>query len=117
MNYVIFLNTWVTKGTPWVIQDGKDIDPEILANLREAILKLPTRVSLPKYFSDLSLPRYYQIYFDNNVNIVEIVGVRRDSSPTKWSYRLGYWHPKCQHDIARALSLAISKKVTQEVAP
>jgi hypothetical protein len=112
--YYIMVNTWVTQGVPWVVDE--DYDPEILAKLREAVLKLPTRVQLPKYFSELSLPRYYQIYFDDEFNIAEIAGVRWDGSPTKWGYRIGYWHPQCQISIARALSLAISKKVTQEVA-
>jgi len=116
MNYYVVVNTWVTRGTPWVVQDSEDIDPEILARIREAVLKLPTRVNIPRYFSDLSLPRYYAIFFNDDFEIVEIVGIRWDHSPTKWSYRLGYWHPQCQISIARALSKALAKIAEKQEA-
>jgi hypothetical protein len=77
-----------------------------LAELKEFILKLPVKVVLPRYFSELSLPRYYAVFVDGT-DIIDIVGVHRDLSPTKWSYRLGYWHPRCQHDIAKAIYMEI----------
>jgi len=134
---VLYINTWKTRNEPWNVAleiHGNDISMfsadkntiEFLSLLQDAVLRLPVDVSVPETFNATSLPRYYAIYCTwtekkdtftiENVKIIEIVGVHRDLSPTKWSYRLGYWHPACQFDIADALWREIReiKKILQE---
>jgi hypothetical protein len=112
----VVVNTIPSKSVSWKIKStvsehrDKDFDLEFIEKLRGAVLRLPARVSLPRYVSLLSLPRYYLIVLDEDFNIIDIVGVRADMSPTKWSYRLGYWHPRCQLDIARALALLLKRQ-------
>jgi hypothetical protein len=108
---VVYVNTWRTKNVPMTVFG--DEPAEALARVREAVLKLPVRVNLPQYVSELSLPRYYAIFYrfdGEKLEIVDVVGVHYDWSPTKWSYRFGYWHPRCQLDIARALETAIAER-------
>jgi hypothetical protein len=120
----IVVNTVPSKNVSWRIKnvgsehkDG-DFDPEFIERLREAVLRLPTRVSLPRFVSQLSLPRYYLIVLGDldALEVREIVGVRGDMSPTKWSYRLGYWHPSCQFRIARSLEYVL-KQLSQLQQP
>jgi hypothetical protein len=115
---LIYINTWRTAYEPWYVAceigDGEatglaahEDTARFLSEVKESILKLPVKVVLPRYFSELSLPRYYAVFMDGT-DIIDIVGVHRDLSPTKWSYRLGYWHPRCQHDIARSIDMEIA---------
>jgi hypothetical protein len=117
---IVVINTIPSKSVSWGIksavsehQDG-DFDPGFIRELEQAVLRLPARVSLPPFISSLSLPRYYLLVLEEPVEIREIVGVRADLSPTKWSYHLGYWHPACQHRIARALTLLLKKQVSPQ---
>ena len=107
----IVVNT--TKNISWIVATIDSsihydpiLDPEFVVKIREAVLSLPTRIKLPAHVS-ISLPRYYliQLRLDTDVvNIIDIVGVRKDLTPTKWGYRFGYWHPQCQILIANALT-------------
>jgi len=76
-----------------------------LNEVRRKLMDLPVRLSLPKHFSEISLPRYYAIYLTSleNFEVVDIVGVKRNNRPTTWSYRFGYWHPCCAISIVRAI--------------
>lgn len=110
----IIINTWRTKRTPWLIKIYDPTQPTLdtmpdydfneINELIDLIKTSPTRVSTPERFSILSLPRYYLIVI--NDGIVDIIGIRRDKIMTKWSYRLGYWHPLCQDIIIKCLSSA-----------
>jgi hypothetical protein len=94
-----------------------DFTPEFVSNLEQAVLRLPVKVSLPRFAAPLSLPRYYLLVLENKsgtIEIREIVGIKADLTPTKWSYHLGYWHPACQHRIARALALLLKKQVSPQ---
>jgi hypothetical protein len=112
----VIVNTWKTRNINWILKSGafqdKNFVKEFVQSLREKVLSLPVRVSLPKYCSELSFPRYYAIFCELDhfkvKKIIEIVGIRADNSPTKWSYRFGYWHPECQHLIAGALQQLLS---------
>jgi hypothetical protein len=85
-----------------------------LSEVKESILKLPVRVVLPRYCSDLSLPRYYAVFVDGT-DVIDIVGVQRDLSPTKWSYKFGYyWHPRCQLDIIKAIDMEIREVMAHD---
>ncbi|RLG84701.1 MAG: hypothetical protein DRO39_07250 [Thermoprotei archaeon] len=108
----IVVNVWITKSTPWTckiydpIRETLDDMPDCDHNLNEIInmlQQLPVRVALPKHFSVLSLPRYYLIVIDND-RIVDVIGIRRNKTPTKWSYRLGYWHPIITRHIIDAIA-------------
>jgi hypothetical protein len=90
-----------------------DFTPEFVSNLEQAVLRLPVKVSLPRFAAPLSLPRYYLLVLENKSDMIEfreIVGVRADLTPTKWSYKLGYWHPQCQLGIARALARLLKRQ-------
>jgi len=82
--------------------------------VKEMVLKLPVRISLPDPCTDLSFPRYYAIFTKKDA-IEDVVGVRSDLSPTKWSYRFGYWHPIAQHKIARAINREI-RSITETLS-
>jgi len=113
----IYVNTWPTTNTPWVVVHeltgaGFEASEEtvvFLSGIVEKLRNLPVRVRLPKYLSELSLPRYYAVYLSNlaDFEIVDVIGVRRDGRPTKWSYRLGYWHPTCTWKIISAIEREI----------
>lgn len=111
----IVVNTWVTKRTPWILRGS--VERSVVEKLVEEVMELPTRVETPIYFSTLSLPRYYMVVFDES-GIKDIVGVRIKLSnekrevllPTKWSYKIGYWHPWCQIAIAESLKLYLATK-------
>jgi hypothetical protein len=116
----VIVNTCKTGNINWILKDcgsifqDKSFTKEFVHSLRNKVLSLPVRVSLPKPCTELSFPRYYMIFCefemdDFKVNrIEEIVGVKADQSPTKWSYCFGYWHPYCQHLIADALEELLS---------
>jgi hypothetical protein len=112
----VVVNTAKTRNVNWILKSGtfqdKNFVKEFVHSLITKVLSLPVRVSLPKPCSELSFPRYYMIFCqldDFKVkSIEEIVGVKADQSPTKWSYRFGYWHPFCQHLIASALEQLLS---------
>jgi hypothetical protein len=119
----VLVNTAPSKSVSWIVRStasehkDEDFNISFIEELRDAVLKLPARVSLPRFVSPSSLPRYYLIVLSAERNIVEIVGVRGDSTPTKWSYRLGYWHPACQLKIARALQVLLKRRSCYQVAP
>jgi len=108
----IIINTWITKSTPWIckiydpiretLDDMPECSPDDMNKVVDKLRQLPVRVALPKHFSVLSLPRYYLIVIDND-KIVDIIGIRRNKTPTKWSYRLGYWHPIITRHIIDAI--------------
>jgi hypothetical protein len=112
----VVVNTWKTKNVGWILKSGNFQDrnfvKEFIESLREKVLSLPVRVSLPRHCSLLSFPRYYMIFCELDhfavKSIIEIVGIRADNSPTKWSYRFGYWHPECQWRIIDALQELLS---------
>lgn len=112
----VVVNVWATRNIPWILKAGAFQDQnfvkEFVESLRQKVLALPVRVSLPSHCSELSFPRYYMIFCELEdfkvKRIEEIVGVRADMSPTKWSYRFGYWHPECQFLIASALQQLLS---------
>jgi len=114
----VVVNTWKTRNVNWILKDcasvfqDKNFTKEFVHSLITKVLSLPVTVSLPEPCSELSFPRYFMIFCqldDFKVrSIEEIVGIRADNSPTKWSYRFGYWHPHCQHLIADALEQLLS---------
>jgi hypothetical protein len=121
---LIYINTWRTAHEQWSVavevSDGEatglmacEDSVRFLSEVKESILKLPVRVALPRYYSDLSLPRYYVVFTDC-AKIIDIVGVHRDLSPTKWSYRLGYWHPRCQLDVVKAIDMEIREVMAHD---
>jgi len=97
----------------------------LVEKLRDAVIKLPVKVHTPKPCSALSIPRYFLIVGEvtnetdetyiipSEVRIHEIVGIKVDLTPTKWSYRMGYWHPVCQFKIVSALSALLSTQPNQ----
>jgi len=126
---ILYVNTWPTKSTPWRIVTAEKNELAVsrravnfLTMVKEEIARLPVRVNIPKSVNVLSLPRYYAIFMNlkfekidegevelNSIEIIDIIGIRADLSPTRWSYRLGYWHPRCQNDIMRILSQVIQE--------
>jgi hypothetical protein len=117
----VLINTAPSRSVSWVVRStssehkDEDFNISFIEKLRGAVLKLPARVSLPSFVTPSSLPRYYLVVLSSEepVEIREIVGVRADLTPTKWSYRLGYWHPACQHRIARALAFLLKRQSCQ----
>jgi len=129
--YVV--NTYPSNSTPWTI---KAFDPihkhlnnmpnaldvvnaDVVADLADKIMKLPSRINTPKTFTTLSFPRYYLVDVDDDIDddgrivikkINDIIGIRADLSPTKWSYRVGYWHPKINIIIADVLKNYLSNR-------
>ena len=113
MYYQIVVNTWQTKSTPWTVKwydgiaDGVDKLPDVregevdFVELASAIERMPVKIWLPPTFS--GIPRYYLIAFQDARTIVDIIGIRNDLTPTKWSYTKGYWHPQCNVAIANTL--------------
>ncbi|MEM0236021.1 MAG: hypothetical protein QXU60_07215 [Sulfolobales archaeon] len=108
----LVVNTWITRNINWLVKvydpeksslDEMPVytDIEKLKTLKEMVANLPAIVILPKHFSKLSLPRYYLIFYDEK--IIDIIGIRRDKSPTRWSYKTGFWHPAAQISIASSL--------------
>lgn len=111
MHFEVVVNTWPTKSTPWIVQEPAP-PRSVLEKILEKVEELPVIVDVPASFSELSMPRYFLIRYrlnDNDVKIVEIVGIKRDRSPTKWGYKIGYWHPACQIFISRALRKYLSQ--------
>ena len=134
-NHVV-INVKPTGNTQWIgksydlitcngfIDNCEDLNnPEELWQLRVQISKLPVRVNVPKFFTVMSLPRYYLIVAElTEVNdelmvsrIVDIVGIRVDLSPTSWSYRAGYWHPQAQYLIIKTIDRYLRKLEDQQV--
>jgi len=98
----VIVNIWRSKNQPWSVANVRIHNIEFLEEIKELVMSLPVRVNLPEHFSELSFPRYYAIYYDGK-QIKEIIGVRNDLTATKWSYRFGYWHPKIQQYIVKAI--------------
>jgi hypothetical protein len=114
----LIVNTWRTKSTPWLVlipttpdtyvDALKFMTKERLKNIRDLIASLPARINTPKHYSILSLPRYYLIATNEEENnIIDIIGIKMKEHcrlcPTKWSYKLGYWHPTIQTLITKTL--------------
>jgi hypothetical protein len=136
---VVYINTWATRGRPWnvAVEVGcvRGLAPTkrsacFLDKVKAFVIGLPSRISVPLVYSDLSLPRYYMVklrlveeWFRESDPLAvhplqaveDIVGIRCDLTPTKWGYRLGYWHPQCQLQIARAIAREI-KALEKQVA-
>jgi len=119
----LLVNTWRTKGTPWLVKVPSTPDyyidaiklmtKERLENIKNLVLSLPAKVVTPKSYTELSLPRYYLIILDEDEKeIIDVIGVKLKEycplCPTKWSYKLGYWHPQIQILIAEALDKYLS---------
>lgn len=109
-----YVNTWPTKRIGWVVKLASqpdafvdEVSDEFLEKLFAALRRLPERVALPPNSSMPYRPRYYHIVLKGSPDAFEvatIVGVRSDlTTPTKWAYDKGYWHPKCIEDIVNAL--------------
>jgi len=108
------VNTWVTRGTPWILKSYTTLevrsvdelpevkDLKVVNELINIIEKMKVKVNIPHPSS--AIPRYYLVIIDEKMELIDIVGVRRDLTPTKWSYRFGYWHPQCQVDILNTLN-------------
>lgn len=114
------VNTWQTRLRPQIFWDGYYPTQVELQKIINKVSELKVKFALPKYFSALSLPRYYCIVFrdDEDIEIVDIVGVKADLTPTKWSYQFGYWHPYCQVlvlDSLKQLELELLEKEKEEV--
>jgi len=111
------INTWQTKLRPQVIWDGYWPTRKELERIITKVSELKIRFSLPKLFSVLSLPRYYCIVFrddDGDIEIVDIMGVKADLTPTKWSYQFGYWHPYCQVMVVDTLKQLLLQTTEEE---
>jgi len=116
---VVYVNTIPTRSTPWMV--AYEITPEVhefeasettinfLESVKREVLSLPAKVSIPAVGS--ALPRYYMVVLEDvdTIKVVDIVGIRRDGSPTKWNYGYGYWHPQCQLDIASILEAEVKR--------
>ena len=101
---LIVVNIWRSKNQPWSVANAETHGIEFLEKIKDLVIGLPLRVSLPEHLSEWSFPRYYAIYYDPYSNeIKDIIGVRNDLTATKWSYKFGYWHPKIQQYIAKAI--------------
>jgi len=115
----VVVNTWPTRNIPWTVRvtDGdirdEDFDEGFLRSLVEAVKNLPARVKIPKH-GLLGLPRYYLVVVGVDgmkvTRVVDIVGVKYNLAPTRWSYTTGYWHPACQLAIADAILELLQKK-------
>lgn len=98
IQFPLIVNTFPTKRIPHIFfsVDGVPFYPskkESVELLLSKILSLPARYNPPRSYSILSFPRYYMIVVDD---IVDIIGVRlrnHNIFPTKWGYRVGFWHP------------------------
>lgn len=94
----IIVNTWKTKGTPWTISCyppvACDYLTSSLVSRLVALRNVPPKVP-PHVESVLStaLPRFYEIVLDDDGSVLDVKGIRRDGSSTKWSLKSGYWHP------------------------
>jgi len=119
------VNTWVTKNTPWILKiystlsaksldELPEADPKTVNDLINVIERMKVKVNIP--CSGVATPRYYLIVTDN-AELIDIIGIKRNLTPTRWSYNYGYWHPQCQIDILNTLKkLQSSVQATQEVA-
>ena len=130
----IVINTAPSKSTPWTIKvydlyvcngllnNCIDLEnPDELRQLRELIAKLPAVINIPRLFTELSTPRYYLVVAELNTKnevritkIIDVIGIRADLSPTKWSYRVGYWHPICQHEIISTIDRYLKRLETTQ---
>jgi len=126
----VFANTLYvdTRGRLWrvalsvcsgevVLLARKAESVRFLESVASVLRWLPVRLYLPERFALKALPRYYLISLVlrdegesgqlKDVEVREIVGIRKDLTATKWGYRAGYWHPRCQHDIVAAIQREI----------
>ena len=125
----IVVNTWPTKRVPWLVKryephrptlddmPDAELDDEWVWAIIDAVLTLRPRISLPPNFSRLSLPRYYLVSIEECEGLIgaaDIIGIRATIRPTKWSYLLGYWHPWCQIEIAKALKAYLKTKTAKQ---
>lgn len=116
----VIINTWTTRSVPWVIHERENgdtsLDLDLVEKLIDAVMRLPVRVRVPPHFTELSLPRYYAIffYYEGDIRIVDIIGVRSDNSPTRWGFKLGYWHPQIQIEIARVLRRVLKDSLKEK---
>jgi hypothetical protein len=103
--------SWIVKAHPDIIDASDyDFDQNFIKALMDIVEALPTRISTPVHFSSLSIPRYFLIELKSETDVEDVVGVKFDLAPTKWGYRSGYWHPKCQLEILKALRWLVSNK-------
>lgn len=134
--HMIVVNTRQTKSAPWIVKvydPSKDslskmndlylkngYTKMVLEKLLSAVESLPAVIRIPKKYPALLFPRYYLIVFNvrnrtdestyvvpEEVEVVEIVGLKANKGSTAWSYRTSYWHPACQNLIASALRRAL----------
>jgi len=87
---------------------------ELLERVREAVLRLPSRETVPYDISEVYVPDIFVITFvesrsREHVYIVDIVGLRRDLTPTPWGYREGWWHPQVQQWVAESIGRGIEE--------
>jgi len=120
MSYVI--NTWITRGTPWILKIystlsaksldelPEETDPKVVEEIINVVSRMKVKVNIPH--QSAATPRYYLVIL-NNVELVDIIGIKRNLTVTKWSYNYGYWHPQCQIDILNTLKKKLQQ--TQEV--
>lgn len=100
----VVVNTRPTRSTPWVV-----VPEEVKEEVRIALIwfaagsKSIAEIRTPPVFNPSSLPRYYKIVMAGD-KIVDIEGVRRDGTPTKWGLYRRYWHPLALAYIIAALS-------------
>ena len=80
-------------------------DLKIVNELIDVVSRVKVKVNIPH--PSAATPRYYLIIVDDKMELVDIIGVKRNLVPTKWSYNFGYWHPKCQIDIINSLKKLI----------
>jgi len=112
------VNTFTSKNVGWkvalAVSGDEMLTPnkdaiDFLYDVYNKVLSLPIVVSLPKHCSELSFPRYYSVFLNRKKEIIDIIGVRKYLSPTKWSYKFGYWHPTIQHRIAETIREEIAE--------
>jgi len=119
----VIVNTFPSKNTPWIVRTPEgnikdhDFSVEFIESLIEKVIKLPVKVNVLSHFNVTSLPRYYLIVSKIDglkvTEIVDIVGVKGGMYPSKWSYRIGYWHPLSQVDIALVLKKLLPQPAKQ----
>jgi hypothetical protein len=122
----VVVNTVPSKNIPWIIRTPEgnikdhDFSVEFIESLIDAVEKLPAKINIPPHFNISSLPRYYLIVAKLDgmrvVEIIDIAGVKSGEYPanlmypSKWEYRVGYWHPQCQLDIVSVLKKLLPPK-------
>lgn len=105
----VIINAAITKDVPHVFFECPmkpiSVEKELALELLNALIQLPVRVHLPPTDSFYT-PRYYYVYFTRPfVKIIDIIGVKKDCTPTKWGYKLGYWHPQIQQRLVESVKI------------